>query len=552
MPDTNYLEAAIFFALLLFVSPRLGAWMAKLFSEKEKVPLAAYERRILGLLGEEAQREMTAREYLTAVLIFHGVGFLVLLLLLMGQGILPLNPQGLPGVPFWLAVNTAVSFVTNTNWQAYSGEATLSYFSQSVGLTVQNFISAAAGIAVMVALARGLRRDQQDKLGNFWADMLRSILYLLLPLSLVFALILIGQGVIQNFLPYVKAIPLGGGEQLIPMGPAASQIAIKQLGTNGGGFFGVNSAHPFENPTPISNFLQCFSILMIPAALPFAFGRLVGRHRHGSTLFATMFVLFFLSFVAALWSEPATLLEGKEVRFGVLPSVLWSTATTVASNGSVNSMLSSFSPLAGGLALFNILLGEVVFGGVGSGVYGMVLFVILTVFIAGLLVGRTPEYLGKKIEAYDIKWSAIGIVLPSAVILTFTALAVVLPVGLSSLLNQGPHGFTEVLYAFSSGAGNNGSAFAGLNANTPFYNGLIAVAMVLGRFGVIVPVLLVAGNLARKKKVPASAGTLATEGSLFGFFLAGILLIVGALTFFPALCLGPIAEALLLHTGKLF
>jgi K+-transporting ATPase ATPase A chain len=403
------------------------------------------------------------------------------------------------------------------------------------------------------ALARSLRNEKTALIGNFWSDLNRSCLYLFLPLSILFTLFLVHQGVIQNFLPYQKFVGFFGGEQILPMGPAASQIAIKQLGTNGGGFFGVNSAHPFENPTPFSNFLQMFAILMIPAALPFAFGKLTGNFKHGVTLFIVMLVLFILSLAPALYFENqlnpingAAFLEGKETRFGIGSSILWGITTTAASNGSVNAMLSSFSPMAGMFCMLNIMLGEIIFGGVGSGLYGMVLFVILTVFIAGLMVGRTPEYLGKKIEAADIKPAVIGVVLPSLIILIFSAIACSTDVGLNSLLSKGPHGLSEILYAFASAAGNNGSAFAGLNANTNFYNILTAIAMLIGRFGVIIPVFIIAGNLSQKKKTPYSLGTFQTEGLLFGGLLISIILIVGALTFFPALCLGPIMEHLLM------
>lgn len=560
MSVSNYIEITLFLVVLAGISPLLGIYIARVLSDD---PSSSHLRRMdawaFKFIGSQARGENSWSHYLRALLVFNLMGFAALVLVQRLQGHLPLNPQGLGPVPFWLAVNTAVSFVTNTNWQAYSGEATLSYFTQVIGLTVQNFVSAATGIAVMVALARGLRGRQTGSVGNFWRDLTRATLYVLLPLSLIWAILLVSEGVVQNFAGYVTVHPLSGGEQIVPMGPAASQVAIKQLGTNGGGFFGVNSAHPFENPTPLSNFLQVLGILLIPAALPFAFGKLVGNIRHGAALFFSMLVLFLLTFIPLLWSElqintvlGAGFLEGKEIRFGVSGSALWAGATTVASNGSVNSMLDSFSPLAGGLALLNILMGEVVFGGVGSGVYGIVLFAILTVFIAGLMVGRTPEYLGKKIEAREVLPAVLGIIVPSAVILLFSALALSTEAGLSSVLNKGPHGLTEVLYAFASGAGNNGSAFGGLNANTGFYNFFIALAMVIGRYGVIIPVLYIAGCLAQKKTVPASSGTFSTEGTLFSFLLCAIILIVGALTFFPVLSLGPIMEHLLMLQGRAF
>lgn len=561
MEPNAILEMLVYFVVLVGSAPLLGAVIAHLLSDRVTMPggpsrWSKFESTFLRFLGDGGQ-EMSWQRYLGAVLAFNGVGFLVLVAILLAQGILPLNPQGLPGLSLSLAINTAVSFVTNTNWQAYSGEASLSYFSQMVGLGTQNFVSAACGIAVLLALARGISRTETRGLGNFWVDMTRVTLYVLLPLSIVWAILLLSQGVVQSFASYVTAHPLTGGEQVVPLGPAASQIAIKQLGTNGGGFFGVNSAHPFENPTPFSNFLQLLAILLIPAALPFTYGKIVGNTKHGLALFGAMLLLLLLALVPALLSETASnplvgglpFLEGKEQRFGIGSSVLWGVATTAASNGSVNAMHSSFSPLAGGIAMLNMMLGEVVFGGVGSGLYGLVLFAILTVFIAGLMVGRTPEYLGKKIEAPEIRMAAIGLVFPSAIVLLFAAIAVSSEAGLASLLHQGPHGLSEILYAFASAANNNGSAFAGLSANTPFYNGLTALAMLLGRFGVIIPVLYVAGSLAAKKRIPASPGTFRTEGWLFTLLLCSVVLIVGALTFFPALSLGPVMEQLLLVRG---
>jgi len=555
MESSALLEISALLIVLMGLAPILGAFFAKALDDRRA--LAAIEKTILKLSGASLA-DMNWRQYLGAVLAFNGIGLLVLTLILMFQNYLPLNPQDLPNVPGWLALNTAISFVTNTNWQAYSGEATLSYFSQMGGLTTQNFVSAATGIAVLLALARGVRRHETSPLGNFWIDLTRSTIYVLLPLSFVWALLLLSQGVVQTFASYVVAHPVGGGEQILPLGPAASQIAIKQLGTNGGGFFGVNSAHPFENPTPLSNFFQLLAILLISAALPFTYGRLVGNGKHGLALFGAMFLLFIVVLVPAVLFESAgnpllgnlPFLEGKEQRFGTGSSVLWAMATTAASNGSVNAMHSSLAPLTGGLAMLNMMLGEVIFGGVGSGLYGLVLFAIMTVFIAGLMVGRTPEYLGKKIEAPEIRLAAIGLVLPNAIVLIFTALAISTSGGQSSLLHQGPHGLSEILYAFASGANNNGSAFAGLNANTPFFNILIGIAMIAGRFGVIVPVLWLAGNLAAKKRIPPSPGTFQTEGWLFTLLLAAVVVIVGALMFFPALALGPIVEQLMLFQGR--
>lgn len=498
-------------------------------------------------------RDMDWKAYAINLMVFSILSIAILTSMLAFQNLFPLNPQKLPGLSFPLALNTAISFVTNSNWQAYSGEASLSYFSQMVGLGTQNFASAAVGLAVMAALARGIRVQEGRNLGNFWLDITRVTAYVLLPMSFIFALFLISQGVIQNFSEYLNVTTLEGLLQTIPMGPAASQVAIKQLGTNGGGFFGVNSAHPFENPTAISNFFEMMALLVIPAACPLAFGKLIGSKKHGWTLFAVMCALLATMMVLAGVCEMQsnTLLsglpffEGKEMRFGVGASTLWTVLTTTTSNGSANAMISSMSPLTGGIALLNILLGEVVFGGVGSGVYGMFLFSILTVFIAGLMVGRSPEFLGKKIEAREIRLAVIGVLLPGAMVLIFSALACLLPAGLSSRLHDGPHGLTEILYAFASAAGNNGSAFAGLNANTTFYNLLLGATIFLGRFGVILPILALAGLLIRKKAVPESSGTFPVSGGLFGCLLAAVLLIVGALTFLPALALGPIVEHLL-------
>jgi len=564
MSSHGLIEVLAFLVVVAAAAGPLGSFIGRVLGGEAhpmKRLLAPLERGIYRVAGVSSPDEMNWRRYGAALLIFNAIGIVFLFTLQRLQGHLPLNPADLPAVPSWLAFNTAVSFVTNTNWQAYSGEATMSYLTQMAGLGVQNFLSAATGIAVMAALARGLARRSATGLGNFWVDLTRTTIYVLLPLSFVVALVLISQGVIQNFSHYVSLATLdGGAAQHLPMGPTASQVAIKQLGSNGGGFFGVNSAHPFENPTPFSNFMEMLALLLIPASLPLAFGRLIGDRRHGLAIFAVMMMLFLTSLGLSLWSEyganPAlggiAQLEGKEVRFGIESSVLWSIATTASSNGSVNAMVSSLSPLAGGLAMLNIMLGEVVFGGVGSGVYGITLFEILAVFIAGLMVGRTPEYLGKKIEAREIRLAVVGVLAPSIAILVFSAAACIFPAGLASLANKGPHGLSEILYAFSSAAGNNGSAFAGLNANTPFYNGLLALAMLIGRFAVIVPVLAIAGSLAAKKRVPASPGTFPTDGGLFIVLLIATVIIVGALTFVPALSLGPIVEHLLMLAGRSF
>ncbi len=563
MSALELLQIIIYFGVLVASVPLLGGYMAKVFSGERTLltpVLRPIESMIYRISGVNPVEEQTWKQYTLALLVFNLVGFLVLFILQLTQGILPLNPAGLGSVEPFLAFNTATSFMTNTNWQAYGGETTLSYLTQMIGLNVQNFVSAATGAAVVIALTRGLARKSVATIGSFWTDLVRCVLYVFLPLCLVLALMLVSQGVVQNFKDYVEATTLSGETQVIPQGPAASQIAIKQLGTNGGGFFNTNSTHPYENPTPLSNFLQMLSILLIPAALPYTYGVMVGDRRQGWVIFAAMLLLLVAGLTVMLASEysvnpvygVAGLMEGKETRFGVANSILWGSATTAASNGSVNAMHSSFSPLAGGVALLNIMLGEVIFGGLGAGLYGMLIFVILTVFIAGLMVGRTPEYLGKKIEAREFKLAIIALLLPGACILLFSALASITEAGLSSRANAGPHGLSEILYAFSSGAGNNGSAFAGLNANTPFYNTLIGLTMWIGRFGVILPALAIAGSMAGKKVAPPSPGTFSTSSTLFVGLLIAVILIVGALTFFPALALGPIAEQFLMSAGRAF
>jgi K+-transporting ATPase ATPase A chain len=547
------------------------------------------------MLGIRPEDEMSWKTYAGAAIVFKLAFFILLYFILRLQGILPMNPQGFPGVSPDLAFNTAISFITNTNWQAYGGESTMSYLTQMSGLGVQNFVSAAQGMAVLVALIRGFTRRSVKTIGNFWVDLTCSILYILLPLSLIMAVVLVSQGVVQNFSPY-KNIPLlqtitydtpkldadgkpvtgadgkpltetaKATEQTLPMGPAASQIAIKQLGTNGGGFFNVNSAHPFENPTPLSNFLEMLAILLIPAALCYTFGRMVGDKRQGWALLAVMLIIFIPLLILSYTSEqagnphlttagvnqaasdlqPGGNMEGKEMRFGVANSALWATATTAASNGSVNSMHDSFSPLGGLASMVLIQLGEIIFGGVGSGLYGMLAFAMVAVFISGLMVGRTPEYLGKKIEAFEMKMAAIVILVPAACVLLGTAVASVTTAGVAGISNPGPHGFSEMLYAFSSAGNNNGSAFGGLSVNTPFYNTLLGIAMLFGRFWVMVPIIAIAGSLAAKKYVTPSAGTLPTHTPLFVMFLTGVVIIVGALTFLPGLALGPIAEHLML------
>ena len=578
MTVNNLLQIGVYLAILLLLVKPLGWYMARVY-ELQPVGLdrvlEPVERLLYRVSGVEPAAEMGWKTYAVAMLLFNALGFALLYALLRVQGWLPLNPMHLPSVTPDLAFNTAVSFTSNTNWQAYGGETTLSYLTQMLGLTVQNFVSAATGMAILVALIRGLRRRSAQTIGNFWVDLTRTTLYILLPLALILAVVQVSQGVVQNLNPYqtvtlVEATVDGDGatvvEQLLPMGPAASQIAIKQLGTNGGGFFNVNSAHPFENPTPLSNFLEMLAILLIPAALTYTFGKMVGDTRQGWALLAAMTLIFVILLAGTVSAEQAGNpwlaelgtdqrasalqsggnMEGKEVRFGIANSALWATATTAASNGSVNSMHDSYTPLGGLGPMFLMQLGEVIFGGVGSGLYGMLVFAIIAVFVAGLMVGRTPEYLGKKIEAFEIKMAALVILVPPMVVLLFTALAVALPSGIASMQDGGAHGFSEVLYAFSSQGNNNGSAFAGFNANTPFFNLTGGLAMLFARYWVALPTLAIAGSLARKKLVPVGPGTLPTHTPLFVFLLGGIVLIVGGLTFIPALALGPIVEHLML------
>jgi len=556
MNTLDFIQVFLFLVILTLLTPVLGNYMSKVFTGQKHFMLPVFrwlEKLIYRILKVNPDEESNWKSYTFGLLLFNLVGFVFLLLIQLFQSVLPMNPAGLPNVSWHSAFNTAVSFTTNTNWQGYAGETTLSFFVQMIGLTVQNFVSAATGIAVLLALIRGLSRKSASELGNFWVDLTRSTLYVLIPLSIVLAVLLVGQGVIQNFRPYETITTRQGAEQVIPSGPAASQIAIKQLGTNGGGFFNANSAHPFENPTPFSNFLEMLAILLIPASLTFTYGKMVGSTRQGWIIFAAMMVLLVAGLVISLYSEYASntgfgnlsLMEGKETRFGITNSVLWSTSTTAASNGSVNAMHDSLSPLSGLVAMLNIMLGEVIFGGVGTGLYGMVVFVILTVFIAGLMVGRTPEYLGKKVEAFEVQMAVIAVLAPSFVILVFSAWASTSHFGFSGLNNPGTHGFSEILYAFSSAAGNNGSAFAGLNANTVFYNLTLGIGMLIGRFGVIIPVLAIAGNMVRKRVTPVSSGTFRTDNWLFIGLLIAVILIVGGLTFFPALSLGPIAEHIL-------
>lgn len=563
MTTQEVIQVILFFAVLIGLSPLLGKFMAKVFKGEKHFlsPIFGWlERLTYRISGVDANQEMNWKTYTIGLLLFNLFGFIILFILQMVQASLPLNTEHLSNVSWHLSFNTAVSFVTNTNWQSYSGENTLSYLVQMMGLTVQNFVSAATGISVVIALMRGLTRKTVDKIGNFWIDMTRSVVYILLPLSIVLALFLVGQGVVQNFSHYETVTTLQGDSQTIPSGPVASQEAIKQLGTNGGGFFNANSAHPFENPTPFSNFLVMFSLLFISSGLVFTYGHFASNRRHAWTIFLTMLALCVAGLSLSLWAEyshnnvlnVAGNMEGKETRFGVTNSILYSVITTDASCGAVNAMHDSLSPISGLVAMFNMMLGEIIFGGVGAGLYGMIVFVIITVFIAGLMVGRTPEYLGKKVEAYEVKMAIIAILAPSIVIKLFSAIACSTAVGLSSLNNSGPHGLSEILYAFSSAAGNNGSAFAGLNANTVFYNVMLGLGMLIGRFGVIIPVLAIAGSMGRKKITPLSSGTFRTDNGLFSALLIGVILIVGGLTFFPPLVLGPIVEHFLMNLGITF
>lgn len=563
MTANDLIQVVVYLSALVLVSPLLGGHMARVFTGEKHLlsrPLGWLERSVYRLCGIDRQSEMAWKAYAASLLAFNFFGFVAVYLLQVFQGWLPANPQHLSAPSWHQAFNVAVSFVTNTNWQSYAGETTMSYLTQMAALTVQNFLSAATGIAVVLAFIRGIMRRTTRTIGNFWVDMVRSVIYVLLPLSFVLALVLVSQGVVQTFSPAQTVTTVEGFGQTIPLGPAASQTAIKQLGTNGGGFFNTNSAHPFENPTPFSNFLEMLAILLIPAALTFTYGAMVGLRRQGWVIFGVMLVLLICGLVAALYSESSpnpvigtsTNLEGKETRFGVANSALWLVATTAASNGSVNAMHESLTPLAGGIGMFNIMLGEIVFGGVGSGLYGMLLFVLLTVFLAGLMVGRTPEYLGKKIEAFEMQMVILAILAPSAVILLGAGISCVLPVALASLANKGPHGLSAILYAYSSAAGNNGSAFAGLNANTPYHNLTLAFTMLIGRFAVLLPTLAIAGSLAGKKFWPASAGTFATDNTTFAILLIGVIIIVGALTFIPALTLGPVVEQFLMAAGRGF
>ncbi len=560
-------SCGLYMALLLALAVPLGRWFARVLTGERTFlhpVLGPLERLVYRVSGVRPDEEMHWSRYALAVLAFNLLGLLVVYFLQLWQSALPLNPAGLGDVNPDLAFNTAVSFASNTNWQAYGGETTLSYFTQMFGLTVQNFVSAATGIAVLAAFVRGLSRTLSPTIGNFWADLVRSTLYILLPLSLLLALGLAADGVVQTLTPYAEAQTLEGASQTIAVGPAASQVAIKQLGTNGGGFFNVNSAHPLENPTPFTNFLECLALLLIPAALCHTFGSLIKDRRQGWAVLVAMTVLFVGLLIVCVGAErmgnpalqglgvdpSAGNMEGKEVRFGVTGSALWATATTAASNGSVNSMHDSFTPLGGMVPMWLMQLGEVIFGGVGSGLYGMLVFAIVAVFLAGLMVGRTPEYLGKKIEAFEIKMASLVVLFPPACVLVGTAIAVATDAGRAGISNPGVHGFSEVLYGFSSAGNNNGSAFAGLGANSQFYNVALGLCMLVARYWLIVPTLAIAGSLARKRTVPSGPGTMPTHTPLFVVLLIGVVILVGALTFVPALALGPVVEHLQMIGGS--
>lgn len=590
MTANGWFQILLFLGVVLALTKPVGAYLSQVFSGQKTYldpALRPVERLVYRLTGVNERSEMHWTEYAIAMLLFSAVSLVLLYVIQRLQYWLPLNPQKLVGVPSEVAFNTAVSFTTNTNWQAYVPETTMSYFMQMAGLAYHNFVSAAAGIAMAIALIRGIARREMKTIGNFWVDLTRCLLWILLPLCLIGSLVLVSQGVIQNFHPYVTAqltvpqkITTTGAdgkpltqivtEQTISQGPVASQEVIKELGTNGGGFFNANSAHPYENPTPFSNFFELILMFIIPSGLTYTLGRMTGSQRHGWAVWSAMAIMFLAGVSVAYWAEArgnpqlrgvdqrhtsfqsGGNMEGKEVRFGIANSVLWATVTTDTSCGAVNSMHDSYTPLGGMIPLTNIMLGEVVFGGVGSGLYGMVVFVILAVFIAGLMVGRTPEYLGKKIEAYDVKMAMLSILVTAFVILIFSAIAVAQPFGRAGITNPGPHGLSQVLYAYSSSVGNNGSAFAGINANTLWYNTSLAFAMLLGRFFMVIPVLAIAGSLARKKTAPPSVGTFPVTGLLFTVLLISTIVVVGALTFFPALSLGPILEHLLMYAGKSF
>jgi K+-transporting ATPase ATPase A chain len=576
MTLNGWLQILFFLLAIFLVTPIIGGYMARVFTRQPTwldPVLRPFERLLYRLTGVDEAREMRWTEYAVALLLFSVVSMLVLYAMQRLQAVLPWNPQGFAGVAPDLAFNTAASFTTNTNWQAYGGETVMSYFTQMAGLAYHNFMSAAVGIAVAIAFIRGIAQKEKETLGNFWVDMVRAILWVLLPISVVGALFLVSQGVVQNLKPYDTVKTVEGATQVIAQGPVASQEIIKQFGTNGGGFFNANSAHPFENPTPLSNFVAMFGIFAISSGLTYTLGSMTGSRRHGWAVWAAMAFLFLAGVTVAYWAEargnpmltaagasqahtlmsPGGNMEGKEVRFGIANTALFATATTDASCGAINGWHDSFTPLGGLVPLANIQLSEVVFGGVGAGMYGVLVYIILSVFIAGLMVGRTPEYLGKKIQAFEVQMAMLTVLIFSLLILTFTAISAVSPgFGMSSVFNPGPHGLSEMLYAYSSGAANNGSAFGGISVNTKWYNTTLALTMLFGRFFMIIPPLAIAGSLSRKKQVPASLGTFPVTTPLFTALLVGVIVIVGALTFFPALSLGPIVEHFMMDAGQVF
>jgi len=576
MSVNGWLQILFFLIAIALVTPLLGGYMARVFTRGRTwldPILRPVERLIYRLTGVDEARDMRWTEYAVALLLFSVVSMVVLYAMQRLQSVLPFNPQGFAGVPPDLAFNTAASFTTNTNWQAYSGESTMSYFTQMAGLAYHNFVSAAAGIAVAIAFIRGIASREREGIGNFWVDITRATLWVLLPIAVVGALFLVSQGVVQNLKPYDRVTTVEGATQVIAQGPAASQGIIKQFGTNGGGFFNANSAHPFENPTPLTNVLEMFGIFAISSGLTYTLGSMTGSRRHGWAVWAAMTVLFVAGVTVAYWAEargnpmltavganqtptamsPGGNMEGKEVRFGIANTALFATATTDASCGAINGWLDSFTPLGGLVTLANIQLSEVVFGGVGAGMYGILVYIILSVFIAGLMVGRTPEYLGKKIQAFEVQMAMLTVLIFSLLILTFTAISSVSPgFGTASIFNPGPHGLSEMLYAYSSAAANNGSAFGGVTVNTHWYNTTLGLSMLFGRFFMIIPPLAIAGSLSRKKLVPPSLGTFPVTTPLFAALLVGVIVIVGALTFFPALSLGPIIEHFLMHGGQTF
>lgn len=567
----DVLQIFLFFFVLIVVSPFVGKYISNIFrttagfnnNEESKVSKGIFskiENFLYKIAGINPNEDMNWRDYAKSLLLFNTFGFLFLFLLQIFQYYLPGNPQNLANVGLSLAFNTASSFVTNTNWQSYAGETTLGYLVQMLGLTVQSFLSAATGIAVIIALIRGIKNRTSKFIGNFWVDMTKGTIYILIPLSIFIAILLLSQGVVQNFGSNHDYTTLEGQKSSIPSGLVASQEAIKMVGTNGGGYFNSNSSHPFENPTPFSNFVEMFAILIIPMSLPFAFGKLLSKPKQGRAIFAAMFIMSIIGLAVMMYSEnlynpvlqTSSMMEGKETRFGITNSILFANVTTNVSCGAVNSMHSSLSPLSGMITLLNMMMGEVIFGGVGAGLYGILIFVFLAVFISGLMVGRTPEFMGKKIESYEVKMAMIAVLAPNFVILVFSAITLLYPAALASVSSSGPHGFTEILYAFTSAAMNNGSAFAGLNANTDFFNIMLGLGMLIGRFAVIIPVLAIAGSLSAKKIIPESNGTLRTDSSIFVGLLIVVIVIIGALTHFPNIVLGPISEHFLMIMGKTF